>query len=254
MPAPINPVKAQLNAGRVSHGLWLNMASPLGAEIAGNSGFDWCLIDAEHGPNDLSAIVAQIHAMQGGASTAVRVPKGEDWMLKQVLDLGIQTVVVPMIDTAQEAAHAAAATRYPPFGKRGLGAAVARASGFNIEQDYVTNANDEVLLFVQAETKTALENIEEIGAVDGVDGIFIGPADLAASMGYISDLNAPEVLAAIDDALVRIRATGKFAGILNFDPVRVAHYTELGAQFLAVGSDVLTLSSALQQLARHYKD
>lgn len=181
MPAPENTLKTALERGDLQTGVWLTLAHPTVAEIAGHAGFDWCLIDAEHGPNTLQTIMPQLQALAGTpAQPVVRVPKNEDWILKQVLDLGVQTVVVPMVDTAEEAAAAAKAVRYPGAGthgpgSRGLGATLARASRYGQIGDYVENANAEICLFVQVESRQAAENIDAIAATPGVDGIFGRP-------------------------------------------------------------------------------
>eukprot|EP00913_Durusdinium_trenchii_P021353 g20066.t1 len=198
MPAPKNHFKAALQAGKPQIGLWLNTGEPLPAEIAATAGFDWLVIDGEHGPNDLRSIIDQLRAIATGRSEpAVRPPSGEAWFLKQLLDAGARTLLVPMVDSAEQAQALVHAVRYPPRGIRGLGAAVARASSFNAIADYAQTADEEICLLVQAETLTAINNIEAIAAVDGVDGIFIGPADLSADMGYLGRFEAPEAADAI---------------------------------------------------------
>ncbi len=249
MPAPRNRLKSALAEGRVQHGLWLGLGSPTVAELAGGAGFDWCLIDAEHGPNTVPTILPQLQALAAQDCPAVvRVPTGEDWILKQILDLGCQTVLVPLVHGADEASAAAAAVRYPPQGVRGMGAALARASDYSRITDYVATANDQICLIVQAESRAAIEAIDDIAATDGVDGVFIGPADLSADMGYPGEPETPEVEEAIDHAIARITAAGKAAGIITFDPNRFAEYEGKGVTFLGVGGDTTILSSALQAL------
>lgn len=251
MPAPENRLKAKLTAGQVQKGLWLALASPAAAELAAHAGFDWCLIDAEHGPNDLVTIQSQLHAMNGApAEAVVRVPAGKDWMLKRVLDLGAQSVLIPMIDTADQAAHAVAACRYPPQGRRGVGAALGRASGYNAIGDYTVTANAQICVMVQVESKAGIDNLDAIARTDGVDVVFVGPADLAADMGYPGDLRAPEVVQVVEQAIARITALGKIAGIVDFDPATLPHYVALGVRFLGLGSDVTSLGGALRDLAR----
>lgn len=253
MPAPVNSFKAGLSGDRAMIGFWLSLANPATAEIAAGAGFDWLLIDGEHGPNDLPLLLAQLQALAPHpVSPVVRVPVGETWMIKQVLDIGAQTVLVPMVDSAEQARQLVRAMRYPPEGVRGVGAAVARASAYNRIPDYLATANDQVCLLVQAESRAAIEAIEEIAAVEGVDGIFIGPADLAADMGYPGTTHEPVVLETIDTAIRRIQAAGKPAGILNTDPVMARHYIGLGAKFVAVGTDVTLFSSATAALAHAY--
>lgn len=249
MPAPENRLKRALLAGECQYGLWLDLGSDNVAEMAARAGFDWCLVDAEHGPNDLARIEGQLRAIAaGGAEAVVRVPVGQDWILKRVLDMGAQTVLVPMIDTAGEAAAMARAVRYPPHGNRGVAAAVARCSGWNLVPDYAANADAEVCLLVQAESRRAIANLDAILATEGVDGVFVGPADLAADMGYLDQPDAPAVRAVIDDAIGRIAAAGKIAGIIAFTPEDVARHAENGARFLGVGADAVVLSSALAAL------
>ncbi|MBP1843731.1 4-hydroxy-2-oxoheptanedioate aldolase [Rhizobium petrolearium] len=253
MPAPKNHFKAALKAGRQQIGLWLNMGEALSAEIAGTAGFDWLVIDGEHGPNDLRSIVAQLQALSASPSeVVVRPPMGETWFIKQLLDIGARTLLVPMVDSASEAEELVRAVRYPPKGVRGVGAAVARASGFNAIPDYAETAADEICLIVQAETMAAIRDLENIAAIDGVDGIFIGPADLSADMGYLGRMEAPEVQEVIDKAIVTIVKAGKAAGILTFSESLNRHYLDLGASFVAVGADVTEFSGALKALAARY--
>ena len=250
MPAPINPLKAALTRGDVQSGLWLAQASATIAEIAGNAGFDWCLIDAEHGPNTLTTIRAQLQALAGTpAAPVVRVPLGEDWMLKQVLDLGVQTVVVPMVDTAEEARRIAAAVRYPGTGSRGMGAVLARASGYGEIVDYVSSANDQIFLFVQIESEAAVENIDAIAAVEGVDGLFVGPADLSADMGFPGQPDADAVQSAIDHVYARTRAAGKVVGTVTFDPQDFQPQVDRGVTFLGLGGDSILIRHAMTALA-----
>ena len=250
MQAPKNTVKAAILGGTPQMGIWLNTGSPVIAEIAGQAGFDWCLIDGEHGPNTVSEWLPQLQALTAAGTPAViRIPNTDVWMVKQALDLGCQTIMVPMVDTPEDAREMAAAMRYPPQGKRGIGAAIARASQYGVRTDYLKNANDEVCLIVQAETQLALNNIEAIAAVDGIDCIFVGPADLAADMGYTGNPRHPDVVAAIEDAFARITAAGKCAGFLIYDAGLIEHYTALGVTFLGIGSDVAVMGGALRNLA-----
>jgi 4-hydroxy-2-oxoheptanedioate aldolase len=239
MPAPDNRLKSALNSGEVQIGLWLNSGSALVSEIAGATGFDWCLIDAEHAPYDPAGIADQLRALAlGGTSAVVRVPVGEAWIIKQVLDLGAQTILVPMVDTGEQAAEVVRATRYAPEGMRGLGAGVARVSGFGRIGDYATTANSAIGVIVQAETRRAITNLDDILAVEGVDCVFIGPSDLSADMGYPGNPGAAEVVETIADAVKRIRAAGKSAGIIHYDTGNFAYYRDLGVNFLGVGADV----------------
>jgi 4-hydroxy-2-oxoheptanedioate aldolase len=250
----VNLFKSAIAARQQQIGFWLGLANPYTAEICAGAGFDWLVIDGEHAPNDLQLVLAQLQAIAAsGVSPVVRVPAGEAWILKQWLDLGAQTLLVPMVETAAQSRRLAAAVRYPPHGIRGVGAALARASSFNRIEDYLETANTQVCLILQLETRAGLAAIEDIAAVDGVDGVFIGPSDLAADMGYLGRPNEREVQIAVEDAIVRIRRAGKPAGILTADQRLAARYLELGVTFVAVGTDVTLLSRATTQLARTFK-
>ncbi len=239
MPAPANPLKAALAAGETQIGLWLNAGSAVAAEIAGATGFDWCLIDAEHGPYSPDVISDQLRVLDsGGTPAVVRVPVGEDWVIKQVLDLGAQTLLVPMVNSGAQAEQVVRATRYAPDGVRGLGAGVARVSGWGRISDYAESANDQIGVIVQAETRAAIEDLDASLSVEGVDCVFVGPADLSADMGYLGNPEAEEVQEVIAGAVKRIRAAGKAAGIIHYDPGKFAHYIRLGFNFLGVGADV----------------
>lgn len=250
MPAPRNPIKAALARGERLDGLWLTLVSPAVAEIAGQAGFDWCVIDMEHAPATLPLVQAQLQALAGTrAAPVVRVPVGEDWVLKQVLDLGAQSVIVPMVGTADAASRAVAAVRYPPHGRRGMGAALARAGAWGATADYAATADDQICLIVQAESAEALANIDAIAGTEGVDVVFIGPADLAADMGHGGRPDHPEVVAAIDHIVARTRAAGKAAGIITFDPALIARYAAQGIGMLGLGADCTALRLGLEALA-----
>ncbi len=216
MAAKQNPFKAALSEGKTVLGCWLGLADGYAAEIMGKAGFDWLVIDGEHSPNDLRSIRDQLIALEHSESHAVvRVPIGETWMIKQVLDAGAQTVLVPMVDSADQAQQLVRACTYPPHGDRGVGYMLGRASEFGKVADYGTTADAQVCLLVQVESLKGLAALDEILTVDGVDGVFIGPADLAADMGHMGNAMHPDVQAAIMDALSRIAASGKAAGILR---------------------------------------
>lgn len=254
MPAPTNTFKAALAARRTQIGLWLGLANGYTAEICAGAGFDWLLIDGEHAPNNLQTMVAQLQAIASSASHAVvRAPVGEAWIIKQLLDIGAQTLLVPMIETAEQARAVVQATRYPPLGIRGVGAALARASAFNRIGDYLATANEQICVLVQVESVLGMAAIEEIAGVEGIDGVFIGPSDLAADMGYIGRPGEPDVQKAVEDGLVRIMGAGKPAGILTSDPALSARYIEMGASFVAVGTDVTLFSTATAALASKFK-
>ncbi|GGA07646.1 HpcH/HpaI aldolase family protein [Neptunicoccus cionae] len=255
MAAPVNTLKEKLAAGQLQTGCWLTLAQPYASEIAGTAGFDWVLIDGEHAPNGIGQISSQIGALQGSKSAiAVRVPVGEDWIIKQVLDAGAQTVMVPMVETGAQARAMVRATRYAPDGVRGVGASVGRASHWTGIADYSTTANAQMCLIVQVEAQRGLENLDDILAVEGVDAVFIGPADLAADMGYLGELDAPEVMAAMEDAVLRIRAAGKAAGIMCTDPDFAQQAISWGVNFAAVAVDAITLTTGLRRAASAFKD
>ena len=245
MPAPHNALKAALAAKTVQMGLWMNLVSPIAAEALSGTGFDWLLIDGEHGPNDIPTILAQVQAIGSRTSVVVRPPVGEVRMIKQLLDLGVQTILVPMIESADHAAQMVKAMHYPPVGMRGVGATIARASDYGRITDYITTANDQTCLILQIESRAGLAALPEILKLDGVDGVFIGPADLAADMGYPGNAAAPEVQATIDSTLAAIMASGKSAGILTFDAKAAQRYAAIGVTFLGIGSDVAVLVKAM---------
>ncbi len=255
MQVPVNGFKAALAAGQVQIGAWVGLADPYAAEVAGEAGFDWLVIDGEHAPNDLRSMLGQLQALgRSAAHPVVRLPVGADWMIKQALDIGAQTVLVPMVESAEQAAMLARAMRYPPGGTRGVGAALARASRFSGIPYYVQRANEQVCLLVQVENRAGVAALDAIAAVEGVDGVFIGPADLAADMGYPGQPGAPEVRAAIAEAVARIRAAGKPAGILATNEGYARDCLGLGVTFLAVGIDVLVLAQGMRALAARFAD
>lgn len=253
MPAPINTLKHRLQAGEVLHGIWLGMADPYAAEIAATAGFDWLLIDGEHAPNDIRSMMAQLAVIgQGGSAPVVRLPDGDPVKIKQALDIGAQTLLIPMVDSAEQAALLVAATRYPPHGFRGVGSALARASRFSAIQDYLTTANAQICLMLQIESVKGMAALDAILSVPGVDGVFIGPSDLAADMGHLGNVANPDVKAAVLDALARIRKAGRIAGVLTLAPEFIADCTAAGANFVGVGIDVTLFAGALRALAKTY--
>lgn len=255
MPAPRNLFKEGLKEGRVQIGLWQALGSPNTVEICAGAGYDWLLLDGEHGPSDVPRLAEQLRAMRGSPSQAIiRPPIGEAWIIKQMLDIGAQTLLVPMVHDAELAQQMVKAVRYPPHGMRGVGAALARASDFNRIGDYLQTANDEICLLVQVESRQAIENLDAICAVEGVDGVFIGPADLAADMGYLGKPGAPEVVRVVEEAIGRITASGKAAGILIGDLGLAKRYSELGATFIGIGNDVGLLANAASRLLKDFND
>lgn len=256
MQTPTNPFKQALRERRTQIGLWLGLAGGIPSEICAGAGFDWLLIDGEHSPNDLQSILHQAQVIAGypGTHAIARVPVGHGHvgtaLIKQYLDLGLQTLLVPMVDTPQQAQDLVRAMRYPPGGIRGMGGA--RGSRWGRYPAYPREANDQVCLLVQAESVEALKNLDAIAATEGVDGVFIGPADLSAAMGFVGNPNAPEVQAAIEDAIHRINAAGKAAGILAVDEAVSRRYLAMGATFVAVGVDSHLLAKATSALAAQF--
>lgn len=253
MPAPKNTFKAALLEKRPQIGLWLALANPYTAEICAGAGYDWLLIDGEHAPNDIPLLMAQLQALKGTSShPIIRVPIGEAWLLKQTLDIGAQTILVPMVENGEQAKALVRAVRYPPHGMRGVGAALARASAFNRIPDYLQTANDEICLLLQIESCAGLAALDEIATTDGVDGVFIGPADLAADMGHLGRPGDPEVQQVVEAALIRIQSHGKAAGILTADQSLAKRYLELGATFVAIGNDVSLLANGASCLLSEF--
>ncbi len=249
-----NAFKQRLAAGEAQIGLWLALASPYTTEIAATAGFDWVLIDGEHAPNDVRSTLAQLQAVAAYPThPIVRVVEGRTALIKQMLDIGATTILVPMVESPEQARSLVEAMRYPPDGVRGVGSAIARVSRWGQRTQYLDEANDEVCLLLQIESQRGLDQLDAIAAVDGVDGIFFGPADLSASMGFRGKPGAPEVQAAIESGIARVRAAGKAPGILVSDPTLARRYLDLGATFVAVGVDASLLARAARELAASYR-
>jgi 4-hydroxy-2-oxoheptanedioate aldolase len=251
---PINSFKQALKEGRRQIGLWQALASPYAAELCAGSGFDWLLFDGEHAPNDVPTMLAQLQAVHAYPVHPVgRPPLGEVRLIKQYLDIGFQTLLIPLVDTPEQAALMVRAMRYPPGGIRGVGAGSARVSNWNRVENYFRDADEQMCLLVQAETVAAMQNLEAIVAVEGVDGVFIGPADLSAAMGHRGDAGHPEVQAAIEDGIGRIVKGGKAAGILTSNEAWARRYLDLGATFVAVATDVGILAKQSTALAKRFR-
>ena len=248
MPAPHNTFKARLKTGDTQIGLWSGLGNASVAELAAGTGFDWIVIDGEHGPNRLLNILDQLRAIGGDTAPVVRARDDNRAEIKQMLDAGAQTILVPMVESGDQAAEVVKSMLYPPLGVRGVGAALARASGYNGISDYLQTANDEVCLLLQVESMAGVNALDDILAFDHVDGVFVGPADLAADMGFVGKPGAPEVQAVVNETLARIRASGKAAGILTSDQTLAKGYADVGVEFLAVGSDVGVLRGGLLAL------
>lgn len=248
MELPRNNFKHAIAAGQLQIGLWSTLGSTVGAEILGDSGYDWILLDTEHSPNELPDLLAQMQAMGRSTSTPVVRPAWNDTVLiKRILDIGAQTILLPYVQNANEARKAVAATRYPPQGVRGVTGS-GRAARYGRVKDYAKRAHEEICVLVQVETASALSALEEIAAVDGVDGVFIGPADLAASMGHVGQPGHADVQAAIKDGVTKLRAAGIPAGILTPNPEEAQRYIDWGFTFVAVGIDLLILTKGADAL------
>lgn len=236
-------------------GLWLALADQYSAEVCAGAGFDFLLLDGEHSPLDLRTILGQLQAIAAyEVAPIVRPPTDEPVLIKQLLDIGACNLLIPMVETGDQARRIVASTRYPPLGFRGVGSGIARAARWGNDPDYMTTANDSICLILQVETVTGLDNLEDIASVDGVDGIFFGAVDLSASMGLLGQPNHPRVVAAIDAAIAKVRALGKFAGFLSADQAISRHFIESGAHFAAVGVDALLLSNAARTLVHGFRE
>jgi len=249
-----NRFKRGLASGDTQYGLWLGLPDSSAAEIAAGAGFDWLLIDHEHAPFDVRDILVHLQVLAAyDVATIVRPVNDDPALLKKLLDIGAQSFLVPMVDTADQAAAIVKALRYPPAGQRGVGTALARAARWNQIPGYLHQANAEICLIVQVETTSAMDNLDAILAVDGVDGVFIGPADLSASMGYPGEAGHPEVVARINDGLGRINAAGKYAGLMCLDPVLAEGYREAGAHFIGAGVDTVVLATGTRNIVDTFR-
>jgi 4-hydroxy-2-oxoheptanedioate aldolase len=251
---PVNTFKRALKTGKSQIGLWCSLSSNYAVEAVAGAGFDWLLLDTEHSPNDLVMVLSQLQAVTAYAThPVVRVPWNDMVTIKRFLDIGAQTLLIPYVQNEEEAKNAVAYTRYPPEGLRGMGGTT-RATRFGRVKDYAKRAQEELCLLVQVETQTALDNLENIAAVPGVDGVFIGPADLHASLGYAGETANPNVKPLIDEGIRRIRKAGKAPGILTGVEADARHWLELGCQFVAVGTDAVILAREVDKLAAKFKE
>lgn len=254
MQLPPNHFKRALAAGQRQIGLWCALSSAYAAEAVAACGFDWLMFDTEHSPSDVEGVLAMLQAVSAyDVSPLVRPASNDAVLIKRFLDIGAQTLLIPFVQNAAEAQEAVAATRYPPAGVRGV-SALTRATRFGRVENYAQRAQEEICLLVQVETAEALTQIEAIAAIDGVDGIFIGPADLAASMGHVGNAGHPDVKAAVEAAIVRIVAAGKPAGILTTDTAFARRCLALGATFVGVGIDVGVMVRHAEALAVSFRD
>jgi 4-hydroxy-2-oxoheptanedioate aldolase len=253
MSAPLNQLKHRLAAGDTLYGCWLGTADAYQAEMAATCGFDWLLIDGEHAPNDLRSTMAQLAVIDPSPSLpVVRLRDDDPARIKQVLDAGAQSLLIPMIESAEQAERAVRATRYPPEGIRGVGSSLARASRFSALPDYLLTANEQICLILQIESRAGLRALDGILALPGIDCVFIGPADLAADMGHLGNSSHPDVRAAVMDAIRRIEGSGKAAGVLSTEDAFLSDCLQAGARFVGVGIDVLLFVEAMRARARQF--
>ena len=253
MDLPKNRFKAALAKKLPQFGLWAHIPSNYSVEIVAGAGFDWILLDTEHTPADIETVLTLLQALSAYPTTPiVRVPWNDMVTIKRYLDTGVQTLLIPQVNTAEEARNAVAFTRFPPDGVRGVAGAT-RATRFGRIENYFPRAHEETCLLLQIESKQALGNIEAIAAIDGVDGLFIGPADLHASLGYPGERAHKDVVPLIDDAISRIVKSGKAAGILTSDEENARRWLKYGATFVAVGSDAGILARGAENLAAKFK-
>ena len=252
MDLPKNSFKQALKAGKAQIGLWSTLSSNYSVECIAGAGFDWILLDTEHSPNDLENLLTQLQAAAPYPTHAVvRVPWNDMVTIKRVLDIGAQSLLIPYVSTPEEAKAAVSYTRYPPQGVRGV-AGSTRAAGYGRTKDYMKRAHEEICVLLQVETRKALSNLEAIAEVDGVDGIFIGPNDLSADLGYLGNWQHPEVWKVMEDAAKRIRKAGKAPGILVGE-AEGKRCLDLGYLFVAVGADTGMLVRGSDALAAKFK-
>ena len=248
-----NVFKAALADRRPQFGLWSALCSNIVAEILAGAGLDWIVIDTEHAPNEIPGVLSQLQAMAvGTAEPVVRCAWNDVVLIKRILDIGARSILVPFVQNADEARKAVAATRYPPLGNRGVCLAP-RANRYGRVAGYHCRAHEDICVLVQVETRAAVQEIKAIASVDGVDGIFIGPSDLAADCGHLGNAQHPEVQSVIADACARIRAAGKAGGILTGNPAEAARYLDQGFTFVALGSDAGILAQGAARLADDFK-
>lgn len=249
MDLPRNAFKAGLTTKACQVGLWSSLCNNISAEIIGNAGFDWIVLDAEHAPNENLALVGQLQALAcGTASPIIRVAENDPVRVKQVLDVGVLTVLFPQIHTAEQARAAVASTRFPPNGVRGV-ATTARASRFGAVPDYLKVADSEICVIVMVESERALQGLPDITAVEGVDAVLIGPQDLAADLGYVGEPNHPRVRAALEEAARSIQSSGKAAGLMVSNEEEAVGWMARGARFVGCANDAGLLARSSESLA-----
>jgi len=250
----VNKFKKKLLSGQQQIGIWSNIASTLSVEIIGGAGFDWVVLDAEHGPSELTDILAQMQAISRyDVEPMVRVPKNDRTIIKKYMDIGVRTFLIPFVETVEDARQAVAATRYPPLGTRGVSVAN-RANLFGRISGYMQSAHQEVCICAQIETRQALTALPEILQIEGIDSVFIGPSDLAASLGYLGDPGHADVASAIDGALAISKSADKPIGILAGAEQHARACFEGGFSYVAVGSDMGLLARGSETLRDRFRD
>ena len=254
MDMPVNEFKRALSTRQLQIGLWVGLVDAYCAEICAGAGFDWLVLDAEHAPNDIRSLLAQLQAVAPyPVHATIRAKIGDTVHIKQLLDLGAQTLLIPVVQTAAQAAELVRATRYPPVGVRGVGSALARASRWNRIHNYLAKADEQICLIAQVETPLGMANAGEIARVPGIDGVFIGPADLSAALGHRGQPDHPEVQAVMEKTVALVLASGKAVGTLLSEEALARKYIALGCSFVAVGVDTALMAQATQTLATRYK-
>lgn len=261
---PKNSFKQRLENGERLYGLWTVLGSGYAAEMLAGCGYDWILIDVEHGPNDLHTVREQLQGIAAASQflgeesvtlsqPVVRIPHGDEVLMKQYMEAGVRNFLVPMVDTPEQASALVSAVKYPPHGTRGVGATLGRASQWGRYSDYLASASDEICLILQIESTTALENVKEIASTPDVSAVFFGPSDLAADMGLPGQPNHPDVSKAIEDGLEVALTQGIHAGIMLVDPQAVKPWFDKGISFAGIGVDTILLTRAADKLLAEFK-
>jgi len=250
----LNKFKAALIAGQKQYGIWNGIPHSYAAEILAGAGFDWVLIDAEHGPFSLDQIIIQLQAMSRyDVNPILRMRNADPEYIKTLMDAGLQSFIIPKVESAETAETMVKAMRYPPEGTRGVGTALARAAQWNRVNNYFQDANQHMCLIIQIESVKGVEALDEILQVEGVDVIFMGPADLAGSMGHLGNPGHKDVKTAVNNCLKKIVAAGKVPGVLTSSQKLIEEYTTQGAMMIGVGLDTIILANATKELAEYYK-
>jgi 2,4-dihydroxyhept-2-ene-1,7-dioic acid aldolase len=249
-----NNFKEKIKNNELQIGLWVTSTTPFLAEVTATAAYDWLLLDGEHAPNTMQNFYGQLQAIQPyNSHPIIRPVEGSRANIKQILDIGAQTILIPMVESAEQAREMYLSMCYPPKGYRGVGASVARASRWNRIPDYMNGIEENLCLLVQVENVEGFKHLDEIAQVEGVDGVFFGPADLSTDMGYAGDASIPEVQKALEKGIKRVRELGKAAGTLAVDTAMAKKCIDWGATFVAVGVDMLLYTKALDETLTLFK-